>query len=37
LHGAIDLDIPILAPIQDTATIFVSQRQLKSIPERRLS
>ncbi|CDW86336.1 eukaryotic translation initiation factor 2alpha kinase [Stylonychia lemnae] len=37
LHGAIDIDIPIVAPIQDTATIFVSQRQLKSGTERRLS
>jgi hypothetical protein len=26
VHGAIDIDIPILAPVQDSATIFLSLR-----------
>ena len=27
LHGAVDIDIPILSPMQDSATIFSSMRQ----------
>jgi len=26
-HGALDYEIPILAPIQDSATVFLSMRQ----------
>jgi hypothetical protein len=36
-HGAMDYEIPILAPIQDSATVFLSMRQQVVQIERRQS
>eukprot|EP00347_Sterkiella_histriomuscorum_P020704 403336798 len=37
MHGAMDIDIPILAPVMDQATIFVSLRQQRFSLDRRMS
>lgn len=38
LHGALDLDIPIMAPMQESVTVFLSARQqAPDLVERRES
>lgn len=37
LHGALDIDVPVIAPVTDQATIFISLRQQQLSLDRRLS